>query len=83
MLGTAGNFTAYLVCNCIGGIGLGNIIAARVRDRKQEGDAARSVQHWTREGECGGSCGLFTWALQAIPAILHGRFLLFARFHFH
>lgn len=28
MLGTAGNFTAYLACKCIGGIGLGHIIAA-------------------------------------------------------
>lgn len=28
MLGTAGNFTNYLVCKCIGGVGLGNIIAA-------------------------------------------------------
>src|ERR1700761_4050919 len=30
MLGTAGNFTAYLVCKCIGGLGLGHIIAAAV-----------------------------------------------------
>ena len=30
MLGTAGNFTAYLVCKCIGGIGLGHIVAAAV-----------------------------------------------------
>ncbi|EXJ64254.1 hypothetical protein A1O7_00590 [Cladophialophora yegresii CBS 114405] len=30
MLGTAGNFTAYLVCKCIGGVGLGHIIAAAV-----------------------------------------------------
>ncbi|OQU97867.1 hypothetical protein CLAIMM_03744 [Cladophialophora immunda] len=28
MLGTSGNFTAYLVCKCIGGVGLGHIIAA-------------------------------------------------------
>lgn len=28
MLGTAGNLTAYLVCKCIGGVGLGHIIAA-------------------------------------------------------
>ena len=27
MLGTAGNFTAYLVCKCIGGVGLGHLIA--------------------------------------------------------
>jgi hypothetical protein len=30
MLGTAGNFTAYLACKCIGGVGLGHIIAAAV-----------------------------------------------------
>ncbi|KAJ9607335.1 hypothetical protein H2200_008408 [Cladophialophora chaetospira] len=30
MLGTAGNFTAYLVCKCVGGVGLGHIIAAAV-----------------------------------------------------
>ncbi|KAK5207548.1 hypothetical protein LTR72_007196 [Exophiala xenobiotica] len=28
MLGTAGNFTAYLVCKCIGGLGMGHMIAA-------------------------------------------------------
>lgn len=28
MLGTAGNFTAYVVCKCIGGVGLGHFIAA-------------------------------------------------------
>ena len=28
MLGTSGNFTNYLVCKCIGGIGLGLLIAA-------------------------------------------------------
>lgn len=28
MLGTAGNFTAYLACKCIGGVGLGHLIAA-------------------------------------------------------
>jgi hypothetical protein len=28
MLGTAGNFTAYMVCKCIGGVGLGHIITA-------------------------------------------------------
>lgn len=28
MLGTTGNFTAYPVCKCIGGVGLGHIIAA-------------------------------------------------------
>jgi SP family sugar:H+ symporter-like MFS transporter len=28
MLGTSGNFTAYMVCKCIGGVGLGHIIAA-------------------------------------------------------
>jgi SP family sugar:H+ symporter-like MFS transporter len=28
MLGTSGNFTAYLVCKCVGGVGLGHIIAA-------------------------------------------------------
>ncbi len=27
MLGTAGNFTAYLACKCIGGVGLGHLIA--------------------------------------------------------
>lgn len=30
MLGTAGNFTAYLACKCIGGVGLGHIISAAV-----------------------------------------------------
>lgn len=28
MLGTSGNFTAYVVCKCIGGVGLGHFIAA-------------------------------------------------------
>lgn len=28
MLGTAGNLSAYLACKCIGGVGLGNIVAA-------------------------------------------------------
>ncbi len=28
MLGTAGNFTAYLACKCIGGLGVGHMIAA-------------------------------------------------------
>lgn len=27
MLGTAGNYTAYLACKCIGGVGIGQIIA--------------------------------------------------------
>ena len=30
MLGTSGNFTAYLVCKCIGGVGLGHVITAGV-----------------------------------------------------
>ncbi len=28
MLGTTGNFTAYIVCKCIGGVGLGHFVAA-------------------------------------------------------
>lgn len=28
MLGTSGNFTAYMACKCIGGVGLGQLIAA-------------------------------------------------------
>lgn len=28
MLGTSGNFAAYLVCKCIGGLGLGQLYAA-------------------------------------------------------
>jgi MFS transporter, SP family, sugar:H+ symporter len=27
MLGTAGNFTAYMACKCIGGVGIGKIMA--------------------------------------------------------
>ena len=27
MLGTTGNYTAYLACKCIGGVGIGQIIA--------------------------------------------------------
>ena len=86
MLGTTGSYTAYMVCKCIGGVGLGCFNAA----------APVYGMECTTPSKRGMLTSLFGFGLglgsavaaavclgtsSATPPVSHGRLPLYARFH--